>query len=350
MNKKFIWVDHNSLDFDEMPYRRGYKKVAGAFEFAVDRFGIAAGMLELDVKNIVKEPVYDLGNTTSDWRGRYFSVLDSVADNVYNTAGGNKTIYILYSGGLDSLCLLVAMKRSKHFKSFIEQGRLKISMTTSSINENPGYFFRAILPSIPICALNYETLMSDDDALLVTGDFGDYVVGSSDSLQVTTGKDQFSLMSPWTTFLNEHKNSPEEYVELVKQAKMHQPFDIVSVNQLTWWLSQCFCYQVDIVRPYIWSSTDKLDTMAGDSKVFRFFYDDLITAFSYEYMSTNPHVNSLEDARLLAKDYVAVHTKNDFIYKKPKVYSQRLTLRTVNKTSIYVEDGQFKFTTDGLNG
>lgn len=350
MDKNLIWTHHSNIDIQNMPYRKGYRRVTGAFEFAVDRFGIAQGLLEIDVENIVKTPVYDLNNTTSDWRSRYFDTIDAVANKVYNQAGDNKTIYVLYSGGLDSLCVLTALKRNKRYKEFLNQGRIRVSMTSMSIQENPGYFFKAILPTMPIHPLDFSALMNDDNALLVTGDLGDFVIGSSDSLYLTNNNTDFDLMTSWTKFFDHYNNISEGYTELAKQAKINQPFDIESTNQMTWWMSQCYCYQDEIVRPYIWSNTNNLSALANDSKVFRFFYDDLITTFSYEYMATNPIINKFDDARKFPKEYVATHTKNNFVFGMKKVYSQRLTLRTINKTSIYIENGEFKFTADQLNG
>lgn len=338
MGKNYIWVNHGNLDFSLLPYRNAYKQIAGAFEFAVDRFNIGHGLLELDTVNIVKEPIYSLFNQSNDWLDRYFDTLDAVADNVYLQAGADKTIYLLYSGGLDSLCVLVALQRSSRYSEFLEQGRLKLSLTSTSIQENSEFFFSNILPGIPLCALNYDTLMNDPTALLVTGDMGDYVIGSSDSLHLKQSQDL-----PYTAFFDGHKQSPREYVKLASLAKAQEPFEIESLAQLQWWLSQCFCYQDELVRPYRWSTTTDIDSMSGDSKVFRFFYDDLITTFSYEYMSTNPKLTNFEDCRLFPKQYIANHMNNDSIFSKPKVYSQRLTLRTVNKTSIYVKDGVYGY-------
>lgn len=338
MPKSYVWVNHGNLDFGAMPYRNAYKTIAGPFEFAVDRFNVTDGLLELNTTNIVKPPSYSLSNLSADWLDRYFDTLDLVADRVYQQAGDDKIIYLLYSGGLDSLCVLVALQRSSRYKEFLEQGRLKLSLTSTSIQENAEFFFSNILPDIPLCALNYDTLMNDPQALLVTGDMGDHIIGSSDSLESSQRLDL-----PCSAFFEEHKQSPREYIELAQLAKARQPFEIKTSAQLQWWIIQCYCYQIDIARQYFWSTTSDFSTMAGDTKVFRFFYDDLITTFSYEYMSTNPRIESFEDCRTFPKKYIANHMGNDSIFSKPKVYSQRLTLRTVNKTSIYIEDGVYGY-------
>lgn len=338
MNRKYIWANHQILDFKKMPYRNSYRNVSGIFEFPVDRFGIAEGMLELDTVNILNEPNYNLDSLSNDWRDRYFDMLDAVSDKVYKTAGDDKIIYILYSGGLDSICVLVALLRNKKFNEFLDADRIKISMTSASIQENPEYFYTDILPNFPICVLNYDTLMNDEHALLVTGDFGDHVIGSSDTIKLSA--EGIDLTSPYDIFFNSnHKFIKEnEYLELVRLVKNNQPFEIESIGQLFWWFNQCFSLQSDIVLPYIWSTTDDFSSISNNDKVFKFFYDEMITTYSYEYMSTNPRLVHFEDGRQFLKDYIVNQTKKEYFYNKTKIYSQRQTLRTVQKTRIYLED------------
>jgi hypothetical protein len=177
---KYIWVNYSNLQFESMPYRNGYRKWAGVYEYPVDRFNISEGRLEMPHENIVRDPVFNLGNLTNDWRDRYFSTMDAVADSVYKTAG-SRTIDLLFSGGIDSTSVYVALAKNPKFKEFVDEGRFVISLTSTSIQEYPELFYREILPNIPIQPLDYNKSMLDTNVLVVNGDLGDFIIGNSDA-------------------------------------------------------------------------------------------------------------------------------------------------------------------------
>jgi hypothetical protein len=348
--KKYAWLHWSNIDYEKYPYLESYKSVMGLWEFPIDRYSIVDEGFGIPCANLIPPAEFNLNNLTSDWKDRYFSAIDATADEIYNIADtvigptGQRTITVLYSGGVDSLVALVALQRHPKYKSFLESGKFKLSMTSGSIAEYPEFFYKEILPKIPFGALSYDTLMNDPDALLVTGDMGDYTIGSSDSLSLTGNDKTFDLMGPWETIIPYIKQNPcsDQFVEIMHMAKKKQPFEIASACQMFWWLSQCFSYQDDFAKPYFWSSTQDLSTLATNEKVYRFFYNTDMTKFSYEFMSTNPEFKNYEDARIWPKEYIVNHTGDASYMNKPKVYSQRSTLRLMQKTQIYIEDGVYK--------
>ena len=68
--------------------------------------------------------------------------------------------------------------------------------------------------------------------------------------------------------------------------------------------------------------------------------------FSFEYMSTNPVYHNYIDNKTWQNQYIVNSTKDISYMNKQKIFSQRLSLRHVFKTSIYIEDGIIKFGTD----
>jgi hypothetical protein len=334
---EYIWINHGNLDFESMPYRNSYKDWAGSYEYPVDRFNITDGRLELTHRNIVRDPVFNLTNLSNDWLDRYFATIDAVGSNVFKAAG-NRTINLLFSGGVDSTQVYIALSKNPAFKEFLAQGRFKISLTSSSINEYPELFYKEILPNIPIQPLDYNKSLLNDDEMIVCGDLGDFIIGNSDA----SGFD-VDLMDPYFAIIDEvRRRGLYEYEELCMCAVDNAPFEINSVNQFLWWINQCYVYQIDLVRPYIWSSTGNYNRIGENGKVFRFFYDDLITTFSFEYMSTNPTYNTYDSLREWPKKYIFDYTKDAGYLQKPKVYSQRLTLRNCYKSHIFVQDDTIK--------
>lgn len=341
MTKQLIWASPSVILYRNHPVRNSHRLMTSAWEFPVDRFNATQGYLELDCVNIVESPVYNLNNLAGiNWKDRYFSTLDSVADKVYSAAG-DRTIYVFYSGGVDSLVVLCALQRHSKYKDFLARGKFKLALNTRSIEEYPSYFYKSLLPEIPLVVANYNKIMLDPDAFIVTGDMGDYIIGTSDTIGMLGNSQNFDLMSDWREIFPILKNETgsKQYLDLCLMAKQIQPFEISSVSQLAWWISQCYGVQFELAKPYAWSSqTDLAGLDNNTKKVFRFFYDSEITTFSYEYMSTNPELRNYEDTRTWPKQYIVNHIKDTGYLTKSKVYSQRLIIRTVNKTQIYKTD------------
>lgn len=345
MTNQLIWASPSVILYRNHPVRNSHRLMTSAWEFPVDRFDATQGYLELDCVNIVEDPVYNLDNLNGiNWKDRYFSTLDSISDRVYKAAG-ERTIYLFYSGGVDSLAVLCSLQRHPKYKDFLGRGKFKLAMNTRSIEEYPEFFYKSILPNIPIVVPNYDRIMLDPDAFVVTGDMGDYIIGTSDTIGMLGDNQTFDLMSDWRDIFPILKEVPgsKPYIDLCLMAKQKQPFELSSISQFAWWVSQCYGVQFELAKPYAWSSqTDLSGLDNNNTKVFRFFYDSEITTFSYEYMSTNPQLRTYEDTRQWPKEYIVNHIGDQGYLKKEKVYSQRLIIRTVNKTQIYKTDSGYE--------
>lgn len=327
-DKNYIWINRFNLDHEKYPNRKKHKSLFD-LEFPVDRFNVAPGLLELSCINVVKEPKFNLLNLSADFEDRYYSIINQVANNIYNIAK-NKTIHMFYSGGIDSVCAIISLIQNKNYKELLEQNRFFVCMTSKSIEEYPNFYYTHIKNKIPVKILNFNESMNDSNVLVVSGDMGDYIIGSSDALNFNID----NLMNKW----NKLDLNSDLHAEAVKKS----PFEIVSINQYIWWLNQCFSYQDELVRYYVWSSTKDIQTIPTDDKVFRFFYDDLFSTFSFEYMSTNPHYNTVKELKNWPKKYIYNFTKDDSYLNKEKICSQKMIPRKLQKNSLFVENNIIK--------
>lgn len=340
-DKKVVWA-HTLVFGTCSGIRTSYSNLYEPHEFMVDRFGVTSDCKDSNIASIVPPPVYDLNNIACDWKSRYFDTVDTVADNAIKMANGRRLV-IYYSGGVDSVVVLVALMRHKQFSKLNEAGKIEIRMTTSSINEYPWFFYNKILPNIKLIkAADPQETMSDPDAFIVTGDMGDYIVGSSDVLTFVPKDDlDLSLSKDHLLKIIKQKDKLEHYYNAMVKSIDLCPFPIKSSLQLSWWGSQCFAYQDELVRHYMWSDAEPKDLWKQD-KVFKFFNDDLLTAYSYEYMSTKPKIISFSDSRTYPRQYIFNYTKDVNYLNKLKFYSQKSILRYIRKTVIY-DDGSYDF-------
>lgn len=345
---KYVWIDWSCIDYKKYPFRRSFANHVSHFEFPVDRFNVTGGRCELITHPIVNAPVYDLSNITMDFEDRYYALLDEVADNVYKTAG-DRTIYLSYSGGVDSVCILAALQRNPKYKEFMEQDRIVMAMTSTSIDEYPHLFYKEILPNFRLEVLNYNKLMNDPNALLVNGDLGDYVISTSDTFKYSKDNPSFDMMKPYKDiypYLRKDKDS-EFLIATYDQAMKGCPFDIHSISQYAWWMSTNFVTQIDLCRPYFWSTTEDFSEISTNNKIFRYFYDPAVMKFTFEYMSTNPVLHTYEDCRVWPKKYIVNHFGDEEFYNKPKVYSQSKTFRVVYKSKLIYDGNKIVSAMDG---
>lgn len=346
--RSYVWCNWSALKFTRPGFRKNYRLITNHYEFGVDRFGILENVEDLRGEVITKIPTYNLSNLTNDWFDRYTAVTNKVADNVYKLAG-DKVISLSYSGGVDSVQVLCALAQHPKFKEKLEAGQFVIAMTNSSILEYPKMFYEFILPNIPIVPLDHERDMIDDNVMLVTGDSGDYCIGTSDingwwhDPNKTINLSAQELISVWREIDEDGRCVEPLIAGLLK----HAPFEIKSVAQLAWWFSQCFAVQDELVRPYVWSPASVEGMRDDDHKVFRFFYDHAFITFSYEYMSTNPVFDKLTDFRDFPKQYIYNYTKDQhYVDNKEKLYSQRHAVRKIQKTMIYNDGSKLTWTDD----
>jgi hypothetical protein len=348
MNKKLIYLNWFNVDPTPGSFRDYYSRVYDITACGVDRFNLLEDIDpqpdHLKFKNIVPEPVYNLHNLTTDWKDRYWSICDQVGEKIFQKAG-DREIVLMYSGGIDSTVALVSMMKNPKFNDLLKQNRFRIGLTSNSILEYPEFFYNKILPNMPLAPANYDKEMADTNVFLVTGDAGDYVIGNTDT-PIFSHQGTIDNMSAPKEVVFEYLNTIDEsgqFVNFLSKLCKKAPFDIVSINQAYWWIGQAFVHQGEMCYPFIWSSVSDLSELPTFNKVFRFFLDDLFNTFTFEYMSTNPYYTDYNSVRQFPREYIVDYTKDQSYLKKVKVFSQKLTLRRIQKTRVY-EDLSYEFT------
>jgi hypothetical protein len=240
----------------------------------------------------------------------------------------------MYSGGVDSVCILVALMKNSKFKEFLDAGKFELALTSLSIDEYPLFFYNFIQEyKIPLVPLNYDAHMAED-SLLVSGELGDYLIGSNELGKIMKGIEAGN--SKWPVFRSFIARSDpngkvvQAYSTLIKKA----PFELITAHQIEWWFHNAMCVQADLLKPWFWSSNTDITAAANNSKVYRFFYHEAFMTFSFEYMSTCPIFEKIDDVRLWPKKYIIDYTKDDAFLNKKKTWSQRLSMRLIYKTEI----------------
>jgi len=344
--RKVVWLLNSRLDVRPGSFRDYYAKVYSPFQFPVDRFNLLPDIDPdpIPTANIVPDAVYNLNNLTTDWYDRFVHLCDKMAETVYQTCG-NRTIVVMYSGGIDSTTVLVALMRNPKFKQFVNSGQLKVALNSSSIYEYPEFFYQTILPTVPLIATDYNTIMADHNNLVVSGDGGDYVICNTDVpvYEYNGTTDIFDMDKNIIYNYFDQCDPSGKFSNMVRGISRSAPFELSSVSQLYWWLGQCFTHQGEMCYPFAWSKVDTSE-LATFNRLFRFFLHPEFMTFSFEYMSTNPVYKNLSDMRRFYKNYIIDYTGHEYYRNKNKVGSQRVVVRNWHKSAIYDDFGYDKLT------
>ena len=346
--QNLLYISHSNLTFSPGSFRQIYANEFGKYLCPVDRFGLLKqiGINDpFEFVNIIPWVKFDLNNLTSDWWDRYVNTFDMVADNVYNTAKDRK-IAVLYSGGIDSTAMLISLIKHPSYQEFVASNRFYLALTTpTAILENSEFFYTELLGTVPMVTADYNQLMLDDTSLVVTALGGNGIIGCSGSLRyIPTLVDFLHLpvtdIAPYTEL---NRRDPSRLLtKIVASTKVYCPFDVESLNQLFWWVNQCFALQNKLCNPYVWSNASDLSKLNSHEKVYKFYMDPEWFTFSYEYMSTNPKYTNLDSLQNYPKKYITDYTGNNNYLKTPIILDERILYKSQTKTRIY-SDLSYKF-------
>ncbi len=261
--------------------------------------------------SISKMPQANLCNTT------FSDAFDSIAVSLLKKAEEeNKTIYVSWSGGIDSTSVLVALL--KHANSRVMKN-IVVLHNKNSINENAYFYEKFILPNVSTASIVDFTATPENykDILLLDGEAGNQVMGGDQILELLIDKkfdlidSRFTDVSPTSIGFGN-----ESAFNLVVESTKFAPCEITTVFDLLWWTNFNFKWN-DVLLRKVPAYTEMLSAEQTKefyyNSVYRFYEQPEVQCWS---------INSLNqrriDCRVLtkraAKDYIYDFDKNDLYF------------------------------------
>lgn len=267
-------IYYNSYDIFNNPTNASLlAEVPGGYEFStlfkmfsqnitfVDRTNVITTPLKMDIPDFLKVPSMDSFNGKS-----FDEICDDRARELLNQASRtNKTIAVMYSGGVDStliLCSFLKVATPEELKNII------VLLSEKSILENQVFYDKFITKKFT-CDSSYKfpAYMGNDKILFVTGENADQLFGSqvAGSFAMYTSHDSmFSSIDDMESKLIEffEINCPisyKPYVEpcykLLRKVTDAAPIEIDNVYKFLWWINFSMKWQSVYVRimPYSWN-------------------------------------------------------------------------------------------------
>jgi len=257
-------------------------------------------------------PALDLSQANFD------IVLDEIMMEI---AGPQKSIYVSWSGGIDSTALLAGLLKHRSANH-----QITVLLSKHSINENPYFFDKFIRPNFKICDINEFRITPDSmekDFVVLDGECGNQLNGSTWIATHHLTNNTEVLDMSWRDLAPEKivPGTPEQarsWLSMVVPTLDLSPVEIKSVYDILWWANFCFKFQ-DVIYRKVPLYTTNLDRAQRE----KFFKHNLIRPFS-DIRMQQWALNSLDqrrecrhnDLKYFPKKYIFDVDKNPYYFRE----------------------------------
>jgi hypothetical protein len=250
-----------------------------------------------------------------DNRPTFERLCDETGQNIVAEARATKRdIAVLWSGGIDSTCAVIAIVKAADDQDYRDHVRIVVSM--SSVHEYPSFFLSHLVGQIAIQPVTYPIAEFLDPACLnVTGEHGDQLFGSHLlKPYVQRGVAQVDYREILPLVLLERLRSPraartvQRFLEPVITSA---PVPIRSLFDCMWWLNFALKWQEVSLRLAVFRGTD---TKAVFDSFRHFFRDARFQQWALATTCGLP-VTTWPQYKSIAKGYIRDFTGDDHYYQ-----------------------------------
>lgn len=298
---------------DVLAWSKLYNLITGAVGMN-DRTNILEQPIKLSSYSRCRLPIISSTNITYD------GCLDERAHELFQLSKTlNKPLGIMWSGGIDSTCVLVSFLRNFSLDEL--KGQIKIITSIEATFENPEFYKKYILPNFEI--INGENIpwLFDKSMLLVSGEFNDQLFGSDLIRVYLTNKGKDEINGPFNkdqifNYINSKVDDPKVstiLIDSIIDSSKLVGVNLEKNNDFFWWYNFCFKWQAVHFRLYALIFPKFFDNVSEEfdrTYVHHFFQTDNFQLWSIN----NPQVRYITDwknYKQLAKDSIYAFDKND---------------------------------------
>ncbi|MEL6122964.1 MAG: hypothetical protein AAFQ02_04760 [Bacteroidota bacterium] len=264
------------------------------------------GTLDVGFETKVWSPIPILKSTASP----FGDVCDHVAEAILDRADREeKSVDVMWSGGIDSTCALVALLQANHSRK--TPIRLNVLLTIESIDEYPSFFREFILNKVPYTVVAAPvTRWLSENSLVVTGEHGDQLFGSDKVLGLIENGLAFQpyqiglemiLMDKFRD--RTHTSTVMSYLEPLLDKS---PYPISTAMDMFWWLNFTLKWQQVSLRLAVFHGKDVRPMI---DRIIHFFGDDRFQMWSMQHPDQKIK-ESLSTYKFPAKEYIYAFTSD----------------------------------------
>lgn len=233
------------------------------------------------------------------------------------SASLNKKLLVMYSGGIDSTTVLIALLQTTD-----RYDHIVVTINPQSIMENPKFYNNYIRNKLQIVHAEKLFDLFDSSYIVVGGEFNDQLFGADFMRGYITRYGIKKIQEKYTSddiikffidvgISNHHANI---WFDLINESiRLHAYGCVYSIYDFLWWYNFTNKWQHIFYRSIVFSQNQiTLDFL--DNYYHQFFIDDNFQLWSMN----NPHQkigNSWNDYKLAAKKFIYAYTKDEDYYK-----------------------------------
>jgi hypothetical protein len=249
----------------------------------------------------------------------------------------NLPLLVLYSGGIDSTCVLTAL-----IKTATSTDHIKVCMNSSSIKENGRFYYQHILNKFETVPSERMYDYFDGSHIVVAGEGADQIFGTdiyfaiNNTLGLSVLNEAYSQENVLNFFniMGVNARAGQVWYHLMnEQIKAVAPCEIKTFKDFWWWYN--FCYKWQTVYFRVFSTAD---ARVGISKAwFDQCYANFFMTEDFQTWSISNPDKKIGDTwasyKQVAKDFI-------FSYNKDQEY-QRLKTKVASLPSVLNSGKQY---------
>jgi hypothetical protein len=245
------------------------------------------------------------------------------------------TVYVFYSGGIDSTLLLISLLKQA---TPVQKANIVVLLSEDSIRENPNFYREFIHGKLRVDSVNQYPYLLGSNALFVGGEHNDQLFGSDMMGKLITRFDPSVIQKRYDrdlffTFFNGNLDdsvATHFYLDMFERLKAAAPVNIVTNHDYLWWINfslkwqSVFMRMLTCVAP---RNATRIDLAYLGTRYNHFYGTEDFQLWSMNNMDKKIK-NSWNTYKWVCKDIIYDYTKDaDYRDNKIKVGSLSSVIR-----------------------
>lgn len=250
-----------------------------------------------------------------------------------------KKLVLMYSGGIDSTAMMVAILRAMPVN---QHNQLIVLLNEYSINENPDFYWNYLRGKVSIdSSSNFTSYLGNDNYIFITAEGNDQLFGSAVTHKyvLSEGEEIMGMPCDKETMMRLiHEAMPttkeenvEKLWEKLESVAHKAPVPINTVFQWFWWMNFALKYQCVYTRIASFTHSKYRKSLR-----FEYNYTAFFTSLEFQCWSLNNSTKLIGETwdsyKYQCKDFIFDFDKNS-VYNEKKVKQGSLAKAILQKNS-----------------
>ena len=256
---------------------------------------------------------------------------ERAAEILRSVENDQNTLYVLWSGGIDSTLVLVSLLKNA---TPSQKQHIVVLMTEQSIEENPSFFRDHICGALSFDSTGMVPYMLGSRHVLLDGDGNDQLFGSDFmpglirifGPSIIKKKYEREILDTYFQSYGHHQADIDLCLKLLERLFAASPIHLPDVSAHAWWINFTTRWQSVYMRPLTWTAERNASHITPEYLARRFYH--FFQTEPFQLWSLNNTDLRIKDSwssfKWICKDIIYQYTKDadyrDNKLKKPSFF------------------------------